>query len=120
MVISALFGVSMAEEASDQGFQRRMPSTKRKVSEIKAEDIRVSILGTVIDRQGEKVVIDDGTGKIDAVFDKEVKAEPNQLVRVFGRVIPMENGFELQGEILQDMSKLDMKLYNKVMEAVKE
>jgi hypothetical protein len=110
----------MAEDASGQGFQRRMPSVKRKISEIKAEDIRVSILGTVIDKQGERIVIDDGTGKIDVAFDRVVEAEPKKLVRVFGRVIPMENGFELQGEILQDMSGLDLELYNKVRALAKD
>jgi hypothetical protein len=41
------------------------------------------------------------------------------LARVFGRVVPMENGFQLQGEIVQDMSGLDMELLNKVLK-VKE
>ncbi len=39
--------------------------------------------------------------------------KPKQLVRVFGRVIPVESGFELQGEIMQDMSDLDLDLYKK-------
>ena len=85
------------------------------MSEIKTGDIRICLIGTIIDKSkgGSMVVIDDGTGKINANFESEVKNEVNQLVRVFGRVIPMENGFELQGEIIQDMSKLDMGLWKR-------
>ena len=40
------------------------------------------------------------------------------MVRVFGRVIPVENGFEMQGEIVQDMSQLDIELHRKVESAL--
>ena len=98
----------MPEEARD--FQKRMPSVERKVSEIKQDDIRVSIIGTVIDNQDNRVVVDDGTGKVSVSFEAPVKAENNKLVRVLGRVIPMEGGVELQGDALQDMSGMDMGL----------
>ena len=104
----------MADDFSDNQFQRRMPSVERKVSEIKPEDIRVRVLGTVIDKQENKLVVDDGTGKIEAIFDDPVNVELKKMVRVFGRVIPLEDGFEIQGEILQDMSQLDLELHKKV------
>lgn len=104
----------MADDFSDNQFQRRMPSVERKVSGIRPEDIRIRVLGTVIDKQENKLVIDDGTGKIEAVFEETVNAELNKMVRVFGRVIPLEDGFELQGEIVQDMSQLDIELSRKI------
>ena len=108
----------MADDFSDNRFQRRMPSVERKVSEIKPEDVRISIIGTVIDMKENKMVVDDGTGKIEVVFDDPVKTELNKMVRVFGRVIPIEEGFELQGEILQDMSQLDLELRKKIEDIV--
>lgn len=99
-----------------EDFQRRLPSKQREIAEIKTGDIRISLIGTILDKdkEGMNLILDDGTGKIDVNFESEIKFEVNQLVRVFGRVIPIENGFELQGEIIQDMSKLDMGLLKKV------
>lgn len=101
----------MAEE-----FQRRMPSQERDILGIRPEDIRVSVIGTIIDRneEGTRLVVDDGTGKLTVTADAPLPGETNQLVRVFGRVIPLEQGVELQGEIVQDMSKLDLDLYKRL------
>jgi uncharacterized protein YdeI (BOF family) len=98
-----------------EGFvKRRIPSVERRISEIMAEDMRVSIIGTVIDKQEESIILDDGTGKITIGFDNPVDIETDQIVRVFGRVIPLEQGFELQGEILQGMSGMDMELLKRL------
>ncbi len=93
---------------------RRLPALEKKISELGKDDVRVRLLGMVIDRKDNVIVLDDGTGKINVVFPEPVKTEANKIVRVFGRVIPSEEGFEIQGEILQDMSGLDMSLYEKV------
>ena len=45
--------------------------------------------------------------------------EINDIVRVFGRVIPIEGGVEISGEILQDMSNVNMELYKKTHDAEK-
>lgn len=111
----------VAETQSETGeFQRRLPFIDRKISEIKPEDIKVSILGTIVDKKGDIIVIDDGSGKINAIFEEPVNFEVNTLVRIFGRVIPVETGLELRGEIIQDMTGLDMELYKKVKELENE
>ena len=100
-----------------EGFvKRRIPSVDRRISEIMAEDMRVSLIGTVIDKQEESIILDDGTGKITIGFDSPVEVETDQIVRVFGRVMPIENGFELQGEIVQDMRGMDRELLRRVRE----
>lgn len=95
-------------------FQRRLASVERMMAEIKPEDIRVCVIGTVIDRteDGNRFVLDDGTGKVTVSSDSSPQL--NQIVRVFGRVIPLENGVELQGEIIQDMNSLNMELLKAV------
>jgi hypothetical protein len=102
------------QEFPGADFRRRLPSVYRQVSEIKPEDMRVSVIGTVIDKAEDGLVLDDGTGKIDITFAGPLEADVNGLVRVFGRVIPMEEGFQLQGEIIQDMTGLDLELLKKV------
>jgi hypothetical protein len=98
----------------DSGFQRRMPSVFKKVSDIRPEDMRISVIGTVIDKADDGIVVDDGTGKIDVTLDSPTQVEVKALVRVFGRVFPSEGGFHIQGEIVQDMKGLDMQLLKKV------
>lgn len=98
------------EDRSGTDFRRRMPSVFRRVSEIRPEDMRVSVIGTVIDKAEDGIVLDDGSGRLDITMVGPFEAEVKGLVRVFGRVIPAEGGFHLQGEIVQDMSGLDMGL----------
>ncbi|MBL7160858.1 MAG: replication protein RepA [Candidatus Aenigmarchaeota archaeon] len=97
-------------------FQRRLPSTERAISEIQPDDIRVAVIGTIIDKSKEatRIIVDDGTGKVSVSSESPLTAELNQTVRVFGRVIPLESGVELQGEVVQDMSKLDLQLHKKI------
>ncbi len=99
---------------------RRLPAYEKKIAEIGKDDVRVRLLGMVIDKKENVVVLDDGTGKINIVFAEPFATEVNKRVRVFGRVIPSEDGFEIQGEVLQDMEGMDFELYKKVSELEKE
>lgn len=100
----------MAEE-----FQfRRMPATPVKISGINPEkNIRVRILGRIIDKSDGLIVIDDGSAKAE-IFDAETSADVSDMVRVFARVLPLEDRYELHAEIIQDMSGLDLELYKRV------
>ena len=99
---------------------RRLPFIGKRISEISKDDVRVRLFGTIIDKKENMIVMDDGTGKINVSFAEPVKFETNRMVRVFGRVIPMEEGFEIQGEIIQDMNDVDLDLYKKVNELENE
>ena len=93
---------------------QRMPAKERRVSEIKPDDTRVGIVGTVVDFKGNVLAVDDGSGKINVSFEEAPSVNAGQLVRVFGRVMPLEGGVELQGEACQDFSKADLELWRKV------
>ncbi len=93
-----------------------MPAADRKVSDIKESDMRVSVTGTVVDVKGNRLVLDDGTGKIEVSLEEAPGIEANSPVRVMGRVISTGEGLELQGEIVQDMKGLDTGLLGKVRE----
>ena len=94
-------------------FQRRMPSPLVKIADIQPTDVRVSVIGMVIGKDDSGIVVDDGTGKLDVVLEGSGKGVPD-TVRVFGKVIPTDSGCQLQGEIVQDMGKLDLELLKKV------
>lgn len=101
-------------------FQKRLPSIERKISAIKQDDIRVALIGTVIDCQENRVVIDDGTGKVNITFDTNVEAKSGDMIRVLGRVIPMDEGVEIQGDALQDFNGLDMELMKRLEKLEKQ
>jgi len=93
---------------------QRMPARERKVAEIKPEDTRVSIVGTVVGFNGGTLAIDDGSGNVNVTFEEPPSVKDGQLVRVFGRTMPIEGGVEIQGEACQDFTGADTELYRKV------
>ncbi len=103
--------------SQDSGFQyRRLPATPRKIAEINPEkDIRARLLGHVIDKTETSLIIDDGSGKSEVIIEEGTeKFNINDFLRIFVRVLPLENGFELRGEVVQNMNNLDTELYKKV------
>lgn len=93
---------------------QRLPAKERAISEIAPGDVRVSVVGTVLASDGSVVSIDDGTGRIDASFEDFPGAVTGQQVKVIGKIVPLGEGFELQGEALQDFSGGDVRLWKKV------
>jgi phospholipid N-methyltransferase len=100
---------------------KRMPAKPRKIADIiPEEDIRVQLMGTVIDFSESVMVIDDGQSTANMAIDEKTIMSPGIhsgiLVRAFCRVIPLESRYELRAEIIQDMSKIDIDLYRRIME----
>lgn len=103
--------------------RKRSPAVPKKIENIDPEeDVRVRILGTVLEKREDSAVIDDGSKTVEAFLDEEDlgNMNENQKVRIFGRVLPTPDSFEIQGEIIQDMDDLNFELYNKVKEIVGE
>lgn len=98
--------------------KRRLPGKEKNIKDIVEEDFRVTILGTVVDldKVSNTAMIDDGTGRVLLLFPDSAQLEPLEAgkpVRVIGRVRKEEN-IEIEVEIIQDMSKLDLGLYEQV------
>ena len=103
-----------SQDAPSQFQYRRMPAVPRTIATINPEtDIRVRILGRVIDKFDGTIVMDDGSATTEIVVEN-LNVETGKLVRVFCRVMPLESGFELRAEIVQDMDSLDVDLYKKI------
>ena len=106
--------------AQERLIKRRLPSVEKSVADIQPEtDVRVRIIGTVIDTTPSSVVIDDGTGKIEVYFGEEFDVKQGQLVRVVTRIVPLIDGFECRGEILQTLEGFDLEMYKKARSIVK-
>ena len=91
---------------------RRLPAVPKRIADITDKDIRISILGKVIDTVDGVIIVDDGSGKAEIVSETEPPV--NSLVRIFTRVLPLESGYELRAELVQDMSALDTQLYHAI------
>ncbi len=92
---------------------RRLAASPRKITEINPEkDVRIRIFGRVIDKSDGTIVVDDGSSTAQIVTD--ATCEIDDMVIVFCRVLPLEDGYELRGEIIQNRNDLDMSLYKKI------
>lgn len=99
--------------------KRRAPAVHRKIEDVEEDDIRVSVVGTLVDKGETKVAVDDGTGALEVSFDlsKDLGSfEESDLVRVVGRP---EDG-SLDGEVIQDLEDFDVELYEETLEKIEE
>ena len=102
---------------------QKLPSVERMINAIDtAKDQKVRIIGTVIAKDENSFIIDDGTGTIKVSTKPEMFDVVNekQVVRVIGRPMHIGSSLELQADIVQDMSKMNMKFYKIVHEKWKE
>lgn len=100
--------------------RRRLPGIEKTIDSIEPEnDVRVRLTGTVIDISGNALVIDDGTGKTEIIFEDQPNTNTGQMVRVVTRILPLIDGFQCRGEALQNMQGFDTDLYKRVKEIVK-
>lgn len=95
--------------------RRRLPAIEKAISDIHPDsDVRLRLMGTVIDTGPNSIIIDDGSGKTEVYFEELPQVRPGQLVRVLARILPLIDGFECKGEVLQDLSGFNLELYRKV------
>ena len=96
----------------------REPFKEKFIKNLRKEDTFVAISGMVVDKDDNSFMIDDGTGQLGVFmenFDNSL-----EYVRVFGRLIQDGGEFKLQGDVVQDMKKIDKFLYNKVKELLND
>ena len=101
-------------------FQKRAPAKQVSVKEISKDMQHISLVGTIVSRNEtiSSFLLDDGTGTVNIIMndaEKFSQLRDGQIVRVFGRLWgEAEEDIELQGDIVQDFSKLDLNLFKKV------
>ena len=83
------------------------------IAEISQSDIRVRVFGKVAEVGDGFIILEDDTGKIRVDTKKELKK--GDKIRVFGRPQVVSGKLELAEEIVQDMEKVEEKLYKKAM-----
>ncbi len=98
-------------------------SPHKKISELRASDERVRVVGLVVEKYESEIVLDDGSGQLTVILeDRNLGSgvEVGSRVRVFGNPMEAEGGLELRAEILQRVDNLDFKLQERVREEWKK
>ena len=108
-----------AQTTEEKKLLRRAPAIITRIKEINGDMGRVCVLGTVVNKNQEigSVILDDGEATVLVLLNNPQdveKLKEGQLVRVLGKVWGSEGEIELQAELVQDFSKIDRELYNKV------
>lgn len=98
--------------------KKRLPGRERQIAQITGEEYRVRVLGTVVDvdEGNSSALLDDGTGRATLLFadpEQFEELKEGKLVRVIGKA-RKEAEVEIEVEIVQDMGKLDLGLYEQV------
>jgi hypothetical protein len=97
----------------------KKPAIQKKISELRASDERVRIVGLVVSRGDFELVLDDGSGQLTVLPDDPGSAEGVEVgsrVRAFGSPMETEGGLELRADIIQRADTLDLELYEQVRE----
>ena len=92
---------------------------EKKISDLDEMDSKVRIMGFLVDKKENTIVLDDGSGKIKIFTDATNIIDNlniNQFVRIFGSIIPVENDIELRADIIQDLSGFNIDLFKKTKE----
>ncbi|NJE30449.1 replication protein RepA [Thermococcus sp. 18S1] len=99
-------------------FRRRKPAVERKISEIRDDDTRISLIGKAfkVDKMDYTFWLDDGTGVILIESEENVLPSEGQVVRVIGRVIRNEEETHIYGEVVQDFSGADLDALEEIRE----
>src|SRR3989338_3461465 len=97
---------------------------RRRIIEIDPSvDYKVKIIGVVVDKKQDAIMVDDGSGRVKIFVDFPIlveKLDVNQLVAVFGSTLPLENGFDIRAEVIQSLNGLDINIYKKVDDLYKK
>ena len=109
----------MEVQTEEKKILRRAPAIIIRIKDLNSDLGRVCLLGTIVQKNSEigSVILDDGESSVLILLNNPQdveKLKEGQLVRVLGKVWGSEGEIELQAELVQDFSKIDRELYNKV------
>lgn len=100
---------------------RRTPYKEKHVKDLSVADFKVSISGAVAGLRDDGFLLGDGSGEVFVNISRMENIDvykENEIVKVFGRLMPYESGFEIQAEIIQVLAGIDMVAMKKIKDAL--
>lgn len=100
----------------------RVHSVEKSISEISENDIRIRIIGVLVDSGEDYIVVDDGTGKIEVFFRENLNNEvkTGDVVKIIGRVYSSQGSVKINGECLQILKNFNLKLYKEAKKTIEK
>jgi hypothetical protein len=107
------------DQPEKRQFQKRAPSKHVSVKDLNKDLNRVALVGTIVSRNDTVMsfLLDDGCGTVNVIVnnaDMFGLLKDGQIVRVLGRIWGEGADIEIQGDIVQDFTNLDLTLFKKV------
>ncbi|MCX8179324.1 MAG: hypothetical protein N3E38_01125 [Candidatus Aenigmarchaeota archaeon] len=96
---------------------------RKVIGEVNADiDLKIKVMGFVVDKSDVFIVVDDGKNKIKIFVEPEMmeKIDIHQFIAVYGTTIPTEDGFEIKADAIQDLTGLNLQFYKKMNELYKK
>ena len=91
------------------------------ISQINEEMLKVRIVGKIIEKDDDSVIIDDGTGAVRVRYNKDVvkeleKIEIGSITFIFGKVVKVGNDIIIFADFVREAEKFDLKKYKKILQ----
>lgn len=102
--------------------QIQLPAIETSISDINEGTInKIRVIGSIVSKEENGFILDDTTGAIKIILDT---SSSNSLaektpVQVIGRVLKTDEEFELRSDFVNKLDGINLKLYRKVNNAIK-
>ena len=87
------------------------------IKTLRVSGSKIAVSGTVISNNETSLVLDDGSGNI-TILVNNIPIPNGDYLRVFGRVMPGEDGMYFQADVIQSLSKIDKHAHKKIKEKI--
>ncbi len=101
--------------------KKRNVAIEKRISELTEDDLRVKVLGEVIEKDpsNNSIIIEYNGENLTILLDDKMfkSVEKGKIIRVIGIVAPPLEGekVELKGEVIQNFTDLNLGLYEKYL-----
>ncbi len=89
------------------------PYKEKLIQELTKDDEFVCVAGYPAIIKENSLLLDDSHSTINVLFNENIKKDA-KFIRVFGKVLEIDGKLTIQADFIQDFSKIDTFLYNKV------
>ena len=98
---------------------RRSAFKEKFVKDLDFSDFKVAVSGTVVNVRDGGFLLGDGSGEVYInTSETDGKCGEKDAVKVMGRIMPYENGFEIQADIIRNITGVDMGVLKRIKEAL--
>ena len=92
----------------------RKPYKEKQIKDLTKDDDFVSVTGYPVLLKDNYIVIDDGHSTITIYTLEKYNLESARFLKAFGKIVEIDGRLSMQADFIQDLSKIDTFLYNKV------